>query len=291
MEEPFENEEDQLNDQRAENEIKKIKLSLEHGMDFSKSFTNPDMPPEIEGEFLDYIQQWEDQFAQRKMITVYDLAGRPDCMPAGEIADSDIGEALDKLMGALHEKSISVDTICEVEERELYRFITEELFKEETDDIQIPGMMHCFTYEEYHPNHVYDIKRRCEDFVKYVFNKDEDPWEPMCIGKTIQHGGIVISKNEFSGRLKNFRDSFSEFECREFEVISVALNENADEGVARYRMHYTGKIEGTSEEVEFKGECVFSVTRDDEWWYVTAYELPGVGGLTPALSEGGGEVE
>src|SRR4051812_9475232 len=73
MQDAPENEEDQIHDQRTENELKKIKLALEHGMDMSQSFTDPDLPPELEGEFLDYMQQWEDQYAQRKRTTVFEM--------------------------------------------------------------------------------------------------------------------------------------------------------------------------------------------------------------------------
>ena len=276
MPEEINNEEDQLNDQRAENEIKKFKLSLEHGMDFSKSYTDSDLPPEVEGEFLDYMQQWEDQFAQRKMTTVYELAGRPEYKPVAEIPDDEISGELDRLMEALQQKSVSVDTLCEVDERVLYRFITEELFKEQTQDIQIPGMMHCFTYEEFHPNHPYDIKRRCEEFVEYIFDKREDAMESWCLADTVQCGEHIYEKKEFVAHLKHFRESFSAFTQEQFEFISCELNDAQDDGVAKYRIHYTGNIEGSNDVVEFEGECSLWVKRDVEWWMVYRFEMPGV---------------
>jgi len=38
----------------------------------------------------------------------------------------------------------------------IYKFITEELFDHEMDDIMLPGFVHHFIYEEFHPNHEYD---------------------------------------------------------------------------------------------------------------------------------------
>jgi len=60
MQEPFEENEEELEKIRLENEIKKIKLSLEHGMDLSHSYTDEELPPEVEGAFLDHIKQWEE---------------------------------------------------------------------------------------------------------------------------------------------------------------------------------------------------------------------------------------
>jgi len=54
----------------------------------------------------------------------------------------------------------------------LYRFITEELFKEELDDIKIEGMTHHYIYEEFHPNHEHDIKNRCKEFLDEFLNKN-----------------------------------------------------------------------------------------------------------------------
>ena len=56
-------------------------------------------------------------------------------------------------MNILNKNSIQLDTICDVEEREIYRFVTEELFSHKMDNMRIPGMMACFIYEEFHPNH------------------------------------------------------------------------------------------------------------------------------------------
>lgn len=46
----------------------------------------------------------------------------------------------------------ALDFLCDVDDAEAYRFITEELMDEEIDDIRIEGLRHCFIYEEFHPN-------------------------------------------------------------------------------------------------------------------------------------------
>lgn len=40
---------------KQENEFKKLKLAIEHGAEFLDFKSKTDLPPEIEGQFLDYI--------------------------------------------------------------------------------------------------------------------------------------------------------------------------------------------------------------------------------------------
>ncbi|MBK6536623.1 MAG: hypothetical protein IPG09_02205 [Ignavibacteria bacterium] len=45
----------------------------------------------------------------------------------------------------MEENGIVLDTLCDYEDEVIYKFITEELFREETNNIRIEGMRHCFT--------------------------------------------------------------------------------------------------------------------------------------------------
>lgn len=282
MEKSYDNEkqgednENNFEDIRLENEIKKIKLSLEYGMDLSNQLNDPDLPPEVEGQFLDYIQQFEAQFAQQKTILVYDLAGKPEWKRADEIPDSEINSELDRIITILHEHSISIETICDVEERELYRFITEELFLQETNDIQIEGMTHGFIYEEFHPNHDYDIKNRCKEFIDFVLSNKEELPDCWALGADMQTGGKTFSKEEFRHALSFFRDSFSSFSIREFDNDCVGINELKDRGTASYNIDYSGNIEGSAESMDFKGKCTFHLECEHGWWVVSGFEIPGI---------------
>jgi hypothetical protein len=270
------NGEDHFDDIRMENEIKKIKLSLEYGMDISGQFTDPDLPPEVEGQFLDYIQQFEAQFSQQKSILVYELAGRPDWRPVAEISEDELIAELDRIINILHEHSISIETICDVEEKELYRFITEELFQQETSDIRIEGMTHGFIYEEFHPNHEYDIKNRCREFSDFVLSNKDESSDCWAFAPEIAVGKKVYTKEEFREALKFFRDSFNSFAIDEFECDGVVINDTKDEATARYRTHYSGQIEGSVEIINFKGESTFMLKCDHGWWAVCGFEMPGL---------------
>ena len=94
---------------------------------------------------------FEKSFQKNEVSKVRDLLGKP-ALPSGEtLSDKKLTEALDHVMKLLAAKSIALDTIYEVPDRELYRFITEELMEHEIQAIDIPGMVTHFTYEEFHP--------------------------------------------------------------------------------------------------------------------------------------------
>ena len=276
MEESLENTEDRINDIRIENEIKKIKLSLEHGGNFS-SMGETNLPPEIEGLWLDYIQKFEDEFSKRKTIPVYEYIGSPDYKLHTDITDDEIETELKRITNIMEEKSVVLETICDVDDRELYRFITEELFKEETNDIHIEGLKTCYIYEEYHPNHAHDITNRCNEFISQVFDK-EMQWTPkfLSLSEELISTGGSVTEAEAIRKIELFRDSFGSFSVTSFTISSIAVNEDKDEGDVHCEMEYIGTLEGSVESMQFSGPGFFKMKKLHDWWTTCQVSLPGL---------------
>ena len=59
----------------------------------------------------------------------------------------------------MKEKNVVLDVLSKYDDRTIYTFITEKFFEHKTESNAgaIPGMVTHFTYEEFHPNHTYDI--------------------------------------------------------------------------------------------------------------------------------------
>ncbi|MBL4657172.1 MAG: hypothetical protein JKX73_04170, partial [Flavobacteriales bacterium] len=163
--------EENLEKLRIDNEIKRIKLSMEHGIDFH-SASDSKLSSEAESQWLDYMQQFEDSYKKCKQIAVYDLLGRPEYRRISEIPDGEINAELGKIVDLLGNSGICLDTLCEVADRELYRFITEELFPYETDDMKVEGMVQHYIYEEFHPNNDYYIRRTWAEFMGGLLDKE-----------------------------------------------------------------------------------------------------------------------
>lgn len=174
-EENFDNapEEESYSDkiQRAMNEGKKEELNEKYGMNLESYHSK--LSPDEEGEWLNHIEEFERQFENSERVQIRELIGNPPITPLAEIADEDIEDMLELLLELLASHYISVDFLFEgTDEKEAYRFISEELLDEEMDDIRIPGMFSCFIYEEFYPNDREDAKQFAGEFLYDLFTRD-----------------------------------------------------------------------------------------------------------------------
>lgn len=256
-----ENREDRI--QRALNESKKRELEEKYGADFSTSESKAS--PEIESQFLQHIEEFEQQYQNAGRVTVRQFVGDPVFKKPEEIPGDQLETELTTVLEHLAQHNVQIDFLCDVPLGERYRFIIEELLDKETDDIRIEGMQHHFIYEEFHPNDQYDATMFAEDFlhflldgnVKFAMNafcKDE-LWDAA-------GGRIVLSVmekgiREFTGRVMTFIEKSAEdIDCRvdgdyatvRFEVswdglMAESLKRETFSGVASVRMKrspYTG---------------------------------------------------
>jgi hypothetical protein len=135
--------------QRSLNESKKDQLAEEFGM--LKSFFNSRLDPEIEGEFLDYILEWERANAVAQETTVWEFLGKPGIVPIDGLTVEEMERELDRIYAIMDENQMALDCINAIEIRELYEFVSGEFMKTECSDMRIPGMTHRFIYEEFFP--------------------------------------------------------------------------------------------------------------------------------------------
>lgn len=158
---------DEERDLRLRNQLKYIELTAKYDAHFYEG--ESELPSHVEEQWLNNMEEFEKQFQQGKRTTVREFVGNPtlkspDDIPAGKLQDE-----LDRVLHLLTRKNVILDFLCDVPDAEAYRFIREELFDEEMDDIQIEGMHHHFIYEEFHPNDEYDAKQCAEDFLSSMF--------------------------------------------------------------------------------------------------------------------------
>ena len=271
MEEPIDNEE-YLNQLHIENEIKKMKLSLEHEAEFF-SPSNKKLSPEQESKWLDQVQQFEDAYKNSKRVLIYDFIGKPVYKPVNEIHQAEIKSELKIIIDLLGEKGIGIDTICKVDERELYRFITEELFKEEINNMVIEGMSYNFIYEEFHPNHEHDIKTHCREFVEGLMNKMINlKFLPIAYEFHAKDG--IIKQENVIQRIEIFREAFSSFKLHHFTITLLKINKyNAD---VDFEMRYSAIIEGSNEKQFFSGNGNFILKYEHDYWSICKINIPGI---------------
>jgi hypothetical protein len=254
---------------RHENEITKLKIQAEFGMEFNGK---NDLNPAIENIWLNQILDYERAMVDNKQITVAELLGHPICKKEKELNDAEITVELHALMELLHQKNIVIDSVAGVEEREMYRFITEELFLTETDSNFPKNMICCFIYEEFHPNHEYDIRRHLDDFINSLVSKDGDYYESM-----ILHGddeSNEIKSQKLKHRLKLFRDAFDEIRNESFNITSIDIKENQADVCFEYKLIVLPPGSRSTQNITGNGR--FQMTNQYEYWVIDQIDMKGV---------------
>jgi hypothetical protein len=257
-------EEDELPklDIHEENEFKKLKLSIEHGATF---FNNSDsnIPPEIESQFLDYITNFENAFQNTTQISVFDKLGKPEFKPVATLTDAEISNELERIENLMQDYDLNLDVLADYdnEERLIYTFITEELFPHKIDDLNVPGMRTCFIYEEFHPNHEYDLKRNTEDFLRMFFNKKSDFYKKSHSKEATNHIA-----------LNYFRSLFKKFKMTLFEFNEITFDEK--DAIVKFKIDFLGKIKGTDTKITYSGDGNITFKQEYGYWYLREVNLP-----------------
>ncbi|HUI09607.1 MAG TPA: hypothetical protein VL221_04715 [Bacteroidota bacterium] len=135
--------------QRALNEQKRRELEEKYGARFS--FNDADAPPEVIGEWLQTVEEFERRFQAAGKTTVRAYAGNPEAPLPSAVPPAFMVAELRRLLEHLSAHAIAVHFDRTVPAREAYRFIVEELFEMEIDDVHLDGMTHNFVYGDFHP--------------------------------------------------------------------------------------------------------------------------------------------
>lgn len=220
---------------KIENSLLKMKLTAEFGMTHSES--DNDMDDDFENLWLKHLYNFEKSYSDSKRVKVFDYIGKPEYRKECDITDKEIESEFNRLMKLLKDCNIKLDFLCDYAVRLKYKFITEELFEEETDDIKIDGLMHCFVYEEFHPNHEYDLKNYTRIFFSKIFenywNKDFDSHS---LHKELILNGELLTNAEAADKIENYQNKNKTFD---FDSISF---DDIQFDISKKRAETTGII-------------------------------------------------
>lgn len=266
-------------DQKIDIALKKKELKTKYGADFGGE---SDLPPEVEGAWLDHMIAFEEQFQKGESITVWKYMGEPEYRQLKDLIETEIPAELDYLFDCMDENNLNLDTICEVEDRELYRFITEELFAYEMDNIRIPGMMTCFIYEEFHPNAELDIRNAYDDFFATMIHKRKEVGSEgyyfLYVDREnfVDKHGASIPEKVVKTKLNNFLDSFDYFEILSNKTTEISINQDKTDAILNFELEYQGCFDNIFEKVSYKGRGIFRL-RPCEYggWEIYHIDMPG----------------
>lgn len=226
---------------RADNQMKLLKLELDHNVMF-EGFGDDESPQQI-GEFLDSIIALEEMHKNPQQKTVYDIIGRPPFQPETNLTDVEVSEALDVLMQQMNDHGVELGVLApnDYTDRIIYRFLTDELFSHETTELG-GGWTTNFTYEEFHPNHRYDIVGRCEDFIRHLTENRLEYLE-YCLEKHFfiwqSNPYQVTMLPEVETSLRDLIDRWWPYSIRGSSVSSIQVSDDAETAQATLHLDLT----------------------------------------------------
>lgn len=266
------NEEEKL---RLENELLKLKMQAELGAEFGTVPGMETLPPELEREFLEQIIAFHQRRGENPPVLLREYFGNPVFRPATELSAQELEDEWQRLGKLYEDKGLGVDFLTEYPLSLRYDFMAGELMDKEV--APLPGWR--FIYEEFHPNHDYDLRRRTEEFMNGFFKGELNGF--FMSRQVITDDDRQIPLDEAQQLLERFHSLFADIKDWHYEVqnTSAQSDEEVAEGVPRPgftegAVQYTAiRRDGTEQVITgpFKlyMECVYN------WWQVTHFYVHG----------------
>jgi hypothetical protein len=271
---------------RIENEILKLKMQAERDAVFGG---NEDLPAEVEAEFLKNVQMFEDSFDKAREVTVYECIGKPSFKKIDELKPEEAEKDLKKIMELMQSKNIILDMQGQYELSVIYKFITEELFQEQIREVNFPGYVHRFIYEEFYPNHDIEIGNTAQVFLNHWFEKGFDEDSTEFSSQLVTAEGGIFSREEVIAKLCNCLNSYHSFSNIKFKGSETSFEWNDEEkkarpdgpvgrgmGHAEGIFSYDADIE-SGETIHIEGPFKLYMINETGWWQIFYFVFPGFG--------------
>jgi hypothetical protein len=260
----------------AENNFLKLKLGLEHGM--KEMRTDPDLDPGIENQWLKSVVAFEEQFKNAKSIRLFDRIGRPAFKKWDTLTPEETTQELQRLRVLMENNGVELDCICEYDDAIIYKFLTEELFEHEIDDMQVPGMTFHFIYEEFYPNHDYDLRTSAFDFVNAIFTRTwNDEFDRIRLAAEVNFAGKGRDRRSISAFILAFQEAHDELALDKFEIHDVVIDTTLTIAHVKGTLSGTGRME-QGDVMEYKGACFLHFIREHDFWSINEFVVPGISG-------------
>ncbi len=267
--------------QKIDNELKKKELQKKYGADFRGE---SNISPELENQWLNYIDEFEKQFnSTTEQISIWEYIGQPAYQKINELNPNEISTELERVFAVMSENNIYLDTFCEVDDKELYRFITEELFVYEIDNMHIPGMSTNFIYEEFHPNAKFDVEMAYDSFFSSTLNKHtsiDGKGYDLTYVDTKNHKNAInqpVDEKDVIQKINNFLNSFDYFEITSNEILKITINKEETDAHVDFNIHYKGRYNNNSESFAFQGIGLFKLKPSEYGgWDIYHINMPGL---------------
>ena len=102
-------------------------------------------------EFMKQVKEFEKQHEGSKIVNVYNIIGKPAFKKCDELDNDSLEEEYKKILSLLDNQNIVVHFQSEYPLSDKYRFITEEIFAQDVENVEDTSLHINFIYEDFHP--------------------------------------------------------------------------------------------------------------------------------------------
>jgi hypothetical protein len=252
----------------TENELMKLKMMAEFGGDF---VGNEGIPPDVENQFLKQIISFHKKHDNAPLTNVYKYVGEPEYNHVNDMGDAEVSKELKQLIKLMDKKGVTLTVLAPTPDREIYRFITEELFKHEIEDVKMKGWVNQFIYEEFHPNPEYDINNTLFYVLQAIFNKNKPFFEEYFSEEMIDHLGLSTDTDDLRERIEYFWSQFNNVKLEQYDLTKLDVNKETGIAHAVCQVAYKTQKEKGRRYKREQTTIVLQLIRSkymDNWWEV-----------------------
>jgi len=262
------------NDLRFENEFKKLKLRAEFGI---KLLENPTNSIQQEHEWLNNLEEFEVCHADYNQVPVFVYIGEPShFLPVKKLSRLKLPKELKKLQSLLAENQIQVESLCELADKELYRFIVEEVFWKEIPKDREPNHIKNFLYEEDYPNQAYEIKTTIEDFFQCCFNQLWSRVEGQVYDKVQSQRRSRLKKEDVLSKIQNWVSLYDNIQLTDISFSRIVTDKK--QATAAACISFEGLLPDTYELYDGQISANFQLrTEDLTLWRISGMFIPEIG--------------
>lgn len=261
--------EDELN---AENNLLKVKLGLEHGMQMDDTSS---LSPDVENQWLKSVYAFEQKFKDAKRIKLYDYIGRPAFKKWDTLTPDQMAQELRDMQSHMERNGVKLSCLCKYDDTVIYRFITGELFNHEMDDMCGIGMTCHFTYEEFHPNHEYEVRDHTHNFINAVFTRTwHEEYDGITLARKVSFSGKKYNSDGISSIIRTFQEAHTALHLEKFEINEVLIDDRLSKAKVQAESFVSGQMKH-GDKVRYAGRCSIHLVREEDYWSIAYFNVPG----------------
>ena len=245
---------------RMDNKIKRLELELKGAKFIEHNPQGIELPPEVEAQMLDQILQFEKMKGEAKEVKIYEFLGKPRYKKIETLTSEEIILEKERILKLMEKKGIILGSMETVDDTEMYRFITEELFEKMMLDMPIKGFIRHFIYEEFHPNEELNAKKTIEFFFQAYMTEDVD----LALS--------ILCRDEAISYLKNFKELYDSMELETLEIRKTSLKKRT--GYILIQLEFNAFMDHSLKAHKYSGEIKVSLKKRKDVWQISELIFP-----------------